>query len=128
MSFYEWHALVDVLDSDPDGYFRAYNEDVFVPLEIGQVVFVHCDDAGIFARVVMFEPNGGPDWIAVLEEVKGEEAEHAAEDLALSFEVVRPTRRVRPASAQAARIRGLSMGSRSVKGHSTRMVPASEIR
>ncbi|WP_277987640.1 hypothetical protein [Nocardioides aromaticivorans] len=33
-----------------------------------------------------FEPNGGPDWIAVLEELKGEDAEQAAEDLALSYE------------------------------------------
>lgn len=31
MAFYEFQVFVDTLDHDPNGYIRAYSEDIHVP-------------------------------------------------------------------------------------------------
>lgn len=55
MGFYEMGVFVDSCEADADGLIRARREDVFVPVEIGQLVSIECDDFGGFARVVKFE-------------------------------------------------------------------------
>lgn len=85
MGFYETGVFVDSFEADADGLIRARREDVFFPVEIGQVVSVDCDEAGGFARVVKFEGDPRTGWVCV-QELLGEEAEQAAKDLELSCE------------------------------------------
>jgi long-subunit acyl-CoA synthetase (AMP-forming) len=83
--FYEPGIYVDSFDADADGNIRARREDVYCPVEVGQVVSVDCDDLGTFARIVRFEghPEAG---FVFLKELSGKEWEQASEDLALSYE------------------------------------------
>jgi hypothetical protein len=85
MGFYEMGVFVDSFEPGADGLIRARREDVFVPIEIGQVVSVDCDEVGGFARVVKFEGDAETGWVC-LQELLGEEAEQAAKDLELSYE------------------------------------------
>lgn len=85
MGFYEMGVFVDSFEADADGLIRARREDVFVPVEIGWIVSVDCDEVGGFARVVRFERGPENGWVC-LQELKGEEAKQAAEALALSDE------------------------------------------
>lgn len=85
MGFYETGVFVDSFEADADGLIRAHREDVFIPVEIGQVVSVDCDETGGFARVVRFEGDSETGWVC-LQELVGEEAEKAAKDLELSFD------------------------------------------
>lgn len=85
MGFYEMGVFVDSFEPDADGFIRARREDVFVPIEIGQIVSVDCDDVGGFARVVKFEDDPETRWVC-FHELPGEEAEQAAKDLELSYE------------------------------------------
>lgn len=62
---------------DADGLIRARREDVFVPVEIGQVVSVDRDEAGGFAQVVKFDGDPETGWVC-LQELLGKEAEQAA--------------------------------------------------
>lgn len=85
MGFYETGAFVDSFEADTDGLIRARREKVFIPVEIGQVVSVDCDEVGGFARVVKFEGDAETGWIC-LRELVGAEAELAAKDLEFSFD------------------------------------------
>lgn len=85
MGFYETGVFVDSFEADADGLIRAHREDVFIPVEIGQVVSVDCDETGGFARVVRFEGDAETGWVCLQQLVK-EEAEKAAKDLELSFD------------------------------------------
>ncbi len=85
MGFYEMGVFVDSFEADADGLVRARREDVFVPVEIGQVVSVDCDEVGGFARVVKYERDAEAGWVC-LRELVGEEAEQAAKDLELPYE------------------------------------------
>lgn len=84
MGFYEMGVFVDSFEADADGLIRARREDVFVPVEIGQVVSIDCDEVGGFARVVKFEGDPEAGWVC-LQELLGEEAEQAAKDLELAY-------------------------------------------
>lgn len=55
-------SLIDSFEADTEGLIRARREDVFVPVEIGQVVSVDCDEVGGFARVVKFEGDAETGW------------------------------------------------------------------
>lgn len=55
MGFYEPGIYVDLFDPEADGIIRARREDVYCPIEVGQVVAFDCDELGTFARVVSFE-------------------------------------------------------------------------
>lgn len=85
MGFYETGVAIDSFEADTDGLIRARREGVFVPVEIGQVVSVDCDEVGGFARVVKFEGNAETGWVC-LHELVGTEAELAAKDLELSLD------------------------------------------
>lgn len=85
MGFYETGVFVDSFEADSDGLIRARREDVFVPVEIGQVVSVYCDEVGGFARFVKFEGDAETGWV-FLHELVGAEAELAAKDLELSYD------------------------------------------
>jgi hypothetical protein len=85
MGFYEPGVYVDSFGTDAAGFIRARREDVYCPVEVGQVFSVDCDELGTFARVVRFEghPESG---FVFLKELSGKEWEQASEDLALSYE------------------------------------------
>ncbi|HZK05894.1 MAG TPA: hypothetical protein VFC82_08610 [Actinomycetaceae bacterium] len=82
MSFYEPGIY---FDTDTDGNIRARREDVYCPVEVGEVVSVDCDELGTFPRVVRLEGHPETGFV-LLKELSGKEWAQASEDLALSYE------------------------------------------